>query len=161
MTHALAIMLSLRVKKKNVVVTEMLKDGTVTWRSNPEDLESRNSCAKVIRSSNCSKAGITIADMKCYQEEEDRCDCITSHSERKHYAQSVYSRACGEQRRKSGFMVESRSRWLVGNGGWERTGAKKDYQLRRSEKKPYENYNKERCQELGEMMRFLMAAQQP
>merc|ERR1712187_680206 len=141
-------------EKQNLAVTEMLKDGTVTWRSNPEDLEGRNSCAKVIRSSDCSKAGITIADMKRYQEEIDRCECVTAHSERKHYVQTAYGRACGEQKRESGFMVKSRQRWFVGNGGWERTDAKKDHQLKRSEKDPSENYDKAKCRELGEMMRF-------
>merc|ERR1712217_239604 len=127
----------------------MLKDGTATWGCNPEDLVGRNSCAKVIRVSENSNAGTTIADVKRFQEEADRCECTTSHTERKHYAQTVYSRTCGEQKRSSGFMVESRNRWLAGKGSWERT-AKKDYQLRRSEKNFQDNYNKERCQELGE-----------
>merc|ERR1719242_2049323 len=52
----------------DVIVTEKLKDGTVTWEENPVDLEDRNSLAKCIRSWDCShaKAIVTIGDMKSY-----------------------------------------------------------------------------------------------
>merc|ERR1719221_1306531 len=37
----------------NVIVSEQLRDGSVTWKENPADLEDRNSLAKTYRSKDC------------------------------------------------------------------------------------------------------------
>merc|ERR1712173_375574 len=38
----------LETAKGNVIVTEKLRDGTVTWNENPRDLEDRTSLARVL-----------------------------------------------------------------------------------------------------------------
>merc|ERR1719277_1745151 len=52
----------------NSVVTEKLRDGTVTWEENPANLNDRNSLAKVCRSAEC--AGSTVRDAKARQARE-------------------------------------------------------------------------------------------
>jgi len=83
----------LETEQKNLIVTERLLDGTVAWEENPNDLEDRNSLAKVIRSTQCQNAGITVQDMKSYRDKQSRRIGINaSHSKCKLYAKDVYSR---------------------------------------------------------------------
>merc|ERR1712039_221648 len=49
------------------ILTERLRDGSVTWEEDPEDLEDRNSLAKVTRSIECSGAGISVECLERYK----------------------------------------------------------------------------------------------
>merc|ERR1719210_578259 len=64
--HSYAVLETVR---GDVIVTEKLKNGTVTWEENPQDLEDRNSLSRCIRSWDCSRArtNVTIRDMKSYK----------------------------------------------------------------------------------------------
>mmetsp|Transcript_27208 Transcript_27208/g.47191 ORF Transcript_27208/g.47191 Transcript_27208/m.47191 type:complete len:1295 (-) Transcript_27208:200-4084(-) len=80
----------------NVVVTEMLMDGSVTWEENPTDAEYRNSIAKVIRSDE-NDHRVIIRFLKNFQLKENECNRLQiSQSTCKLYAQKFYSRATGE-----------------------------------------------------------------
>mmetsp|Transcript_123997 Transcript_123997/g.239133 ORF Transcript_123997/g.239133 Transcript_123997/m.239133 type:complete len:738 (-) Transcript_123997:146-2359(-) len=59
--------LVLETEKGHKVVTEQRTDGYATWQENAEDLEDRNSLAKVLRLKECSN-GITVQDYKHFQE---------------------------------------------------------------------------------------------
>jgi len=78
----------------DIILTEMLSNGTVAWEANPEALEDRNSCAKVVRSADCGSSGITVRDMDAYRAKESTGQA--SLSDRKHYAQVAYNWARGE-----------------------------------------------------------------
>merc|ERR1712032_34433 len=55
------------------ISTERLKDGAVTWVEDPEDVEQRNSLAKVLQVADCERAGITVQDvMTCQVKENQR-----------------------------------------------------------------------------------------
>jgi len=89
--------LTLETEVGNMVVTEMLRDGSVIWNENPADLEDRNSLAKVFRSKECQGKGVTVKDMRGYQRkgvEHKRMSPL--HSTGKRYAQGAYDRARGE-----------------------------------------------------------------
>mmetsp|Transcript_45781 Transcript_45781/g.116319 ORF Transcript_45781/g.116319 Transcript_45781/m.116319 type:complete len:649 (-) Transcript_45781:203-2149(-) len=80
----------------DVVVTEKLSSGAVVWRENPSDLEFRNSLAKVIRSTTCSKSAATVGEMKKFQITQDGRDgAAASRSTRKRYAQLAFCKAVG------------------------------------------------------------------
>jgi len=85
---------TLETQAGNTIVTEKLRDGTVTWNENPCDSDDRNSMAKVLRSADCSAESITVHDMKLYQLSRTKSD--TSYSARKRYSQRTYSRAAGK-----------------------------------------------------------------
>mmetsp|Transcript_139414 Transcript_139414/g.242666 ORF Transcript_139414/g.242666 Transcript_139414/m.242666 type:complete len:1003 (-) Transcript_139414:137-3145(-) len=59
--------LVLETEKGHKVVTEQRTDGHATWQESAEDLEDRNSLAKVLRLKECSN-GITVQDYKHFQE---------------------------------------------------------------------------------------------
>lgn len=72
----------------NTIVTERLKDGTITFQENPKDLHDRNSLAKTVR----SKAGqfeTTLADLKLFQSQE----LNNSNKSCKKYAYHAYDLA--------------------------------------------------------------------
>merc|ERR1712079_10183 len=48
----------------DVIVTEKLQDGMVTWSENPKNLETRNSLAKVFSCTDSRNANITVRDIK-------------------------------------------------------------------------------------------------
>merc|ERR1712242_407671 len=75
----------LKTVQGDVIVTEKLKDGTITWEENPEDLEDRNSLAKCIRTWDCSRAkdAVTIGNMMSYKNAHTT-EAGASHSKRKH-----------------------------------------------------------------------------
>lgn len=91
----------LRTEAGNVVVTELLENGAMTWEENPEDLDYRTSLSKSLRSVDCAM-GVTLRDVK-------RNQCKTklvlsrhgvSQSKCKHYARSTYNLACGKEHRE-------------------------------------------------------------
>lgn len=74
----------------SIIVTEKLKDGTITFQENPEDLLCRNSLAKTV----CSKSGkftTTVADLKCLQTKE----LSGKDTSCKKYAYSAFNLALG------------------------------------------------------------------
>lgn len=78
----------------NVVVTEKLEDGTVTWQENPNNLEARNLQAKLVRSADCKTSGVTSGCMKQFKSTQSELyTSIASSSDIKCYAQGAFSRA--------------------------------------------------------------------
>merc|ERR1712032_1205869 len=63
---------ALETEKRNVIITEELDDGTVTWEENPQNLETRNTLAKVLRSENGFGKGVTATSMKDYYTSDER-----------------------------------------------------------------------------------------
>jgi len=89
--------LVLETLERDMIVTEMHADGTVTWIENPTDLEDRNSLAKAFCSKDCRGMGTIIRDLTSHQStlvntEEAR----VSHTTGKRYAHGIYNRAIGK-----------------------------------------------------------------
>jgi len=79
----------------NMVVSEQLRDGKVTWKENPADLEDRNSLAKTYRCKDCRSQGMTVKDFKAYSgKAADRLPTLDSKGKR--YAEGVYNKSPGE-----------------------------------------------------------------
>jgi len=96
----------------NMIVTEKLLDGTVTWVENPAELEDRNAFAKIVRTQDCKGHGVNVRFMKTYQRRES--EPTTSHSKCKNYAQGAYARAVGiKSKQCSGFYKGA------GSGKWQ------------------------------------------
>jgi len=102
------------------ILTEKLISGVVAWVEDPEDIEDRNSLAKVIRSGACSlsmKSAVTVGDMKAQRSLAETGPAGSGsgpHSASKRYAQSIFSRARGLLgRRSSGFG--SKAAWRKGD----------------------------------------------
>jgi hypothetical protein len=75
------------------VVTERLGDGKVTWEVDPEDLEDRNSLAKVMRSFECSeaKAVVGLQPLLRYHEEVAQDSCFSDRAnESRQYAEETF-----------------------------------------------------------------------
>uniref|UniRef100_A0A7S4SMQ4 Uncharacterized protein n=1 Tax=Alexandrium monilatum TaxID=311494 RepID=A0A7S4SMQ4_9DINO len=72
----------------DLVMTERIGDRTL-WVQNPDELEARNSYAKVTRSVDCSSMGITILDVKEHQERE-LASIGRTEAECASYADGVY-----------------------------------------------------------------------
>jgi len=88
--------LVLETDGRNTIVTEMLRDGAVTWQENPADVGDRNSLAKAFRSMDC-RGGMTVHDMKSYQRKATNGQNIgCCQSSGKRYAQGAYKRALGD-----------------------------------------------------------------
>lgn len=99
----------LETDQGNSIVTEQSRDGTVTWRVNPDDLEHRNFHAKVVRSADC-KSGITIGELKAQQSEGSN----NSESNCKRYAQNIYnSVSAGARQGDSSFWQQSNNSWRL------------------------------------------------
>jgi hypothetical protein len=79
----------------NRIVTEMLRDGTVTWKENPADLEDRNSLAKAFRCKDCRGKGVIVDDLKTYQA-QIREKSGAPESNGKRYAQGAFDEVNGE-----------------------------------------------------------------
>lgn len=112
---------ALETEKGNVLVSEMAGDATVTWEENPQDLEDRNSLARVFRSSDCSKVSITVRDVAAYRAREIMRESQASRSECKRYSHGLYSRVTGEIYRSR--HVADKAFTLTRNapvaGGWQ------------------------------------------
>jgi len=83
-----------QTEQGNLVVTEKLEDGTVTWQENPDNLEARNCQAKLVRSADCETSGVTSGCMKRFRDMQSELYTSTaSSSDIKCYAQGAFSRA--------------------------------------------------------------------
>lgn len=87
----------LETEKGNLILTEKLKDGSVTWTENPRDLEIRNSKAKVMRSAEYQEdlgtalrvfKNIRARDVVPGREVRDAADADV-----KRYAHGMYAKA--------------------------------------------------------------------
>mmetsp|Transcript_45441 Transcript_45441/g.81761 ORF Transcript_45441/g.81761 Transcript_45441/m.81761 type:complete len:902 (+) Transcript_45441:67-2772(+) len=74
----------------NCIVTERLSTGLTTWAVNPEDMEDRNSLARLLFTVNC-KAGVSVSDLKSIQAQPEGA----SPADSKNYTQVVFQRLCG------------------------------------------------------------------
>mmetsp|Transcript_26815 Transcript_26815/g.86865 ORF Transcript_26815/g.86865 Transcript_26815/m.86865 type:complete len:398 (+) Transcript_26815:3-1196(+) len=84
-----------RTEEGNAVVVEKLLNGSVVWTENPEDLESRNFLAKVMRSEDCKGSTITVGELRGSARLSSASDGM-SPSECKQYAQTAYRLAIGD-----------------------------------------------------------------
>jgi hypothetical protein len=75
------------------ITTERLPDGHMNWIENPEDLDDRNSLAKVMRNEAC-KAGVTLRGMKACQSKWAEAGSTPSG---KRYARAVFNKAVGNR----------------------------------------------------------------
>lgn len=75
-----------------MIRSEQLEDGIVTFEDNPEDLEDRNSLAKVIRVADCA-APVTVFEFKRFQ--STLAQRVATRADRKRYSGSAYQRALG------------------------------------------------------------------
>ncbi|CAK9107243.1 Uncharacterized protein SCF082_LOCUS49926 [Durusdinium trenchii] len=76
----------LETKQGNAIVTEILENGEVSWVQNPNNLEDRNSLAKLLFQVDC-KEGISVQDVFQLQS--------GAQMERKQYAKSIYKLVAG------------------------------------------------------------------
>merc|ERR1712032_329314 len=89
----------LETGKEKRIFTEMSANGFVVWKEEPEDLEVRNSLARVFRSKDCGDKTITIRDIRkslakvVADWQPRRSDCTG-----KRYAQCAYSRAVAPEK---------------------------------------------------------------
>jgi len=105
--HGHRLYVVLETEEGHSIVTEKLPDGMATWQENPQDLENRNSLAKVIRTRDSVTNGVSVGELKGYQMKETRSFGVETASPEKcvRYAQIVYSHAVGKTHGyTSGFM---------------------------------------------------------
>jgi len=110
------------------VMTEKLRDGTVTWEENADDLEDRSSNAKVVRTTGCAKAFVCVKDMKAFRNNESSSSSA-SQSRCKLYAQGAFTLATtgSSQQACSGFWQRSEGSWqLLQAGRWSKQGRWED-----------------------------------
>jgi len=82
--------------KGSAIVTELTPDGTATWEENTEDVEDRNSLAKVVRTTETKEKGVSIREFKEFQAKCGmRPGSVASQADGKLYAQRAFSRATG------------------------------------------------------------------
>merc|ERR1719162_391392 len=72
------------------IVTEQLED-SVAWEENVEDLEDRNSLARVVRTGSCNRTGIRVQDVRNCQ----RCMYGSIRSKSQAYATNMYTCVMG------------------------------------------------------------------
>lgn len=73
---------------------ERLTSGKVAWQPNPDDLEDRNSLAKVIDTSECN-LGMPVGDMKAHQAAMAKACAGTSPAAGKLHAKNLFAHATG------------------------------------------------------------------
>lgn len=78
----------------NKIVTERLSDGQLSWVLDPEDLEERNSLAKLTRLEACS-CGTSISEMKSFRKTLADASPLSS----KHYVKAAFVCAAGKKLR--------------------------------------------------------------
>lgn len=76
----------LKTELGDSILTEKLMDGIVTWAENPENLEIRNSLAKVVRTTDWRGARLSVQDLKSQQFGETDQTGSVSQAECKRYA---------------------------------------------------------------------------
>ncbi|CAJ1440152.1 unnamed protein product, partial [Effrenium voratum] len=79
--------------KKNIIVSEMLANGTTTFVVNPKNLEDRNSLAKHMFRADC--LNLTLKDLKDLKKAQCAGGAV-SISARKQYVKSVFSKLTGK-----------------------------------------------------------------
>eukprot|EP00421_Protoceratium_reticulatum_P021526 CAMPEP_0168383302 /NCGR_PEP_ID=MMETSP0228-20121227/13833_1 /TAXON_ID=133427 /ORGANISM="Protoceratium reticulatum, Strain CCCM 535 (=CCMP 1889)" /LENGTH=1159 /DNA_ID=CAMNT_0008396449 /DNA_START=91 /DNA_END=3569 /DNA_ORIENTATION=+ len=95
--HARNSYITFETEDGNVMVTEMLKDGTVTWEANPAGLEDRNLRARVVRAATSFKTAVSIRDIAAFRAKAARLsEAGASSSDRKHFTQVAYNWAMGQ-----------------------------------------------------------------
>lgn len=97
----------------NAIVTEKLADGMAIWQENPQDLEDRNSLAKVVRIyERRNGTGATVRDIKGLQMKETRMfgRGTAAPEQREQYAQIAFCRASGEVHGFSAGWLRPRQR---------------------------------------------------
>jgi len=77
----------LETHQGSIIVTEILEDGEVSWIQNPNNLEDRNSLAKLLFQVDC-KEGILVKHIMEMQQ-------TGNWNNRKHYSKSIYKLVCG------------------------------------------------------------------
>jgi len=76
----------------NLVVSELLDNGSIAWDVNPDGAELRNSLAKVLTTTCCSACTLTIRDVKGHQAIPSLNHGLNpSLSNRKRYVEAAYS----------------------------------------------------------------------
>jgi len=82
----------IETQEGNLVATEKLQDGRITWEENPEDLDDRNSLARVIRSVECriQRVRVSVSDVKAFQQKQG-VDILDSRL----FAQHFFIKAIG------------------------------------------------------------------
>lgn len=81
----------LESEQGHAILTEKLADGSVAWEENPQDLEDRNSLAKVLRSADCRGAGVSVGDLQSF-----KSGGAPRGASSKRYADSAFAQAAGE-----------------------------------------------------------------
>mmetsp|Transcript_105606 Transcript_105606/g.256478 ORF Transcript_105606/g.256478 Transcript_105606/m.256478 type:complete len:835 (+) Transcript_105606:1-2505(+) len=84
--------LLLETEKENVIVTEKLQNGAVAWHENSVDLAKYAPHSRAVGSVSCTKAGITVGDMRQHRTAH-LSKVAASATEVKRYAEDAYSRA--------------------------------------------------------------------
>jgi len=93
--------LLLETEMENVIVTEKLRNGTVAWHENSADLAKYAPNSRAVGSVGCSKAGITVGDLRQHRAAH-ASEAAASAAEAKRYAEDAYSRA-----------------WAFGSASWQ------------------------------------------
>jgi len=143
------------------VVAEKLLDGRTLWRQDPEDLEDRNSLAKVVRSEASLSESITVRTIR----ERVAQGGAASASECRHYAQEIFRAACrSENHPRCGFRRQARGKWWLAGGTHvtkdksrhtEKYYADKTFTVKFTEKNGVK-YTREQYKELKETLTFLL-----
>jgi len=150
------------------IVTEKLRDGRVTWKEDPEDLEDRNALARVLRSQNNVSEAVTVGTVRRLQANEARsAAAAASAAECRRYAQAIFGHVSGEGR--CGFRHQVRGKWWLTGGAAQyltkdkKSRAEKDYAdktftMKFSEMKDGRVWTREQYKELKEAITFLVGA---
>jgi hypothetical protein len=107
--------LVLETQNGQKIATERLRDGSVTWQEDPEDLEDRNSLAKATRSRE-ALSGLTVRDMIAYHNTMCRgggAGTTISPSMCKRYVRNSFSRAVSEPHAQCVTQMPARSARLA------------------------------------------------
>jgi len=96
----------LETEQGNVIVTEKMKDGTVSWEENPADVTDRNSLAKVTWTTGCRGAGITVGDMLAYKGKD-----ASAPKDNKCYAHDAFKLVARRVDRSSGNAAKIDGAW--------------------------------------------------
>mmetsp|Transcript_46297 Transcript_46297/g.83480 ORF Transcript_46297/g.83480 Transcript_46297/m.83480 type:complete len:935 (-) Transcript_46297:14-2818(-) len=79
----------LETDKGNIILTEKLADGSTTWVVNPENIEDRNSLAKLLGTVEGKDEGATVEKLKISQISFNKASGKASSCEKKRYARAV------------------------------------------------------------------------
>jgi len=84
----------LETEEGNTILTEQLKNGTITWEVNPAGIELRNSLARVLHTADCRNSGAIVGDVRSYQNRESELSSgRVSYARRQRYAHGAYNNA--------------------------------------------------------------------